>query len=84
MVLGLQELELVLDAVAGVGGRELQLLRQVRGALKRQETALGAGGSPPVPPRAYPAPAAPGRAWHRGLSLGKGRPGPAARAGGAP
>lgn len=85
MVLGLQELELVLDAVAGVGGRELQLLRQVRGALEQQETALGAGaGSLPEPPeqqpRARPGPAAPGRAGKPrlapgGLSPSKSRPG---------
>lgn len=85
VVLGLQELELVLDAVAGVGGRELQLLRQVRGALEQQETALGAGaGSLPEPPeqqpRARPGPAAPGRAGKPrlapgGLSPSKSRPG---------
>lgn len=75
VVLGLQELELVLDAVTGVGGRELQLLRQVRGALEQQETALGAGaGSLPVPPeqqpRARPGPAAPGRAGKPRLAPG--------------
>lgn len=77
MVLGLQQLELVLDAVAGVGGRELQLLRQVRGALEREETALGAGQELP---RARPGPAAPDGAASLGTGAapGTGRPGPAA------
>lgn len=74
VVLGLQQLELVLDAVAGVGGRELQLLRQVRGALEQQETALGpepvAAGPPP--PRARPALAAAGAETPPGAPPGPG------------
>lgn len=53
VVLGLQELELVLDAVARVGGGELELLRQVRGALEQHTRRCTPNGGPaalPTPP----------------------------------
>lgn len=53
VVLGLQELELVLDAVARVGSGELELLRQVRGALEQHTRRCTPNGGPaalPTPP----------------------------------
>ena len=48
MILRLQQLELIFDAVTGVGGGELELLREVGGALRGQEGERRP--APPMPP----------------------------------